>query len=105
MRTLIVFLCAIAMMGCTQREKAQSNRPATTLARRVEAFKGIGPSMGLKEVEARFGPPDFDAGSGIYVYVYGLADGSEVRIGADSPDQIKYVYHGTNVLFKLPSHP
>jgi hypothetical protein len=105
MRGAIILICAVAIIGCAQRQKAKNEPPPTAASRTLEAFKEIGPSMGLKDVEARLGPPDSDAGSGIYIYVYGLADGSEVRIGAAHPNKVLYVRHGTNSLFELPSWP
>jgi hypothetical protein len=103
--TFIVFLFAVAMIGCAQREKTKSETARTAASRTLEDFKRIGPSMGLKDVEARFGPPDMEVGSGIYIYVYRLADGSEMKIGAAHPSKILYVRHGTNSLFELPSWP
>ena len=59
--------------------------------------------MSLADVERRFGPPDTNEGSGIYIYVYRLPDGSHVSVGASDPNKILYVNHGTNRLFERPS--
>ena len=66
---------------------------AATRERSVKAFRAIGARTGWAAVEARFGAPDADIGSGIHIYVYRLADGSEVRIGTPDRKQILYVIH------------
>ena len=92
-------LILLLAVGCSKTE------PATTsfAPRSVEAFKQIGASTSFRDVERRFGPPDSDIGSGLFIYVYRLPDGSDVKIGASDPNKILYVRHGTNSLFEAPS--
>ena len=90
---LLILLFAVA---CSKKELA-----TTSFApRSIEAFKEIGHSTSLRDVERRFGPPNSDIGSGLFIYVYRLPDGSDVRIGASDPNKILYVRHGTNALFE-----
>ena len=103
MRIVVALACLIATMGCAKQEKAANKALPQTPPRSLEAFGEIGASMSLADVEHRFGPPDTNAGSGIYIYVYRLPDGSHVSIGASDPNKILYVNHGTNRLFERPS--
>ena len=68
--------------------------------RTLEEFSKLDSASSLDDVRRRFGPPDRDDGSGLYIYVYRLQDGSEVAIGASNPSRLLYVCHGTNELFK-----
>jgi hypothetical protein len=54
----------------------------------------------MQQVIAQLGKPDRDAGSGIYVFVYGLSDGTEVWIGSADGSHILYARHGTDILFE-----
>ncbi|GMV79987.1 MAG: hypothetical protein AMXMBFR7_11710 [Planctomycetota bacterium] len=74
--------------------------PAELPARTVESFRFIGAATTLREVTARLGAPDQDRGSGLFVSVYRLADGSEVLIGSADGAQVLYVRHGRAVLFE-----
>ena len=87
-------------MGCARETTDVSKSYAP---RSLEAFKEIGNSSTLEDVQRRFGPPDKDVGSGIYIYTYLLPDGSDVRVGASNPTKILYVTHGTKTLFRRPS--
>jgi hypothetical protein len=98
-RMLLALGCAFLMTGC---RKESSRLDESYAPRSVEAFKEIGITSSLDDVLHRFGPPDKDVGSGLYIYMYLLPDGSDVRVGASDPTNILYVQHGTNTLFKRP---
>ena len=50
---------------------------AEKTSRRVEDFAQLDLSMNLQQVCERVGRPDWDAGSGLMIEVYDLADGSD----------------------------
>jgi len=54
----------------------------------------------MQQVNTKLGAPDRDVGSGLYVYLYRLRDGSDVLIGSADGSHILYVRHGTDVLFE-----
>ncbi len=45
----------------------------------------------VAELDRDWGPPTTDIGSGIYIFVYPLADGGEVRVGTADGTKINYV--------------
>ena len=57
----------------------------------VTAFLRIKAGMSMKEVVEICGLPAKDIGSGIHIYVYELADGSQVRIGTPDGEAVFYV--------------
>lgn len=64
--------------------------------------KNLSSEMTLREVKATFGKPDEDVGSGIHIFVYNLADGTNVLIGIT--DVLLYARHvdeSGNVLQEL----
>lgn len=64
--------------------------------------RNISEEMTLREVKATFGKPDEDVGSGIHIFVYNLADGTNVLIGIT--DVLLYARHvdeNGNVLQEL----
>ncbi len=65
--------------------------PATT--RSIASFRLITDRLSMKQVVEVFGLPDRDIGSGIYIYVYDLADGSHVIIGSPDGKRLLYVIH------------
>jgi hypothetical protein len=64
---------------------------AAQTAREIEPFKALTLKMSFGEVCGRVGAPDWDAGSGLAISVYDLADGSRVLIGFAGPDQMMYI--------------
>ena len=54
----------------------------------VECFRALAPSISMDMVVQRCGRPDEDLGSGIYIFVWHLADGSTVSIGTPTLDMI-----------------
>lgn len=59
----------------------------------VERFLRIKRRMSMKDVIKLCGRPDRDIGSGIHIYVYQLADNSEVRVGTPDDHKLMYVVH------------
>jgi hypothetical protein len=85
-----ILLSLLLVTGCGKQEPPRS----------LDAFRRIGASTSLEDVRREFGPPDHDVGSGLYIYVYRLDDGSEVRVGGSDSARVLYVRHGTNILFE-----
>lgn len=54
-------------------------------------FKELTPEMKYETIVDKFGRPDKDMGSGIHIYVYKLADNTEIWIGYT--DVILYARH------------
>ena len=96
MRMAVALLIPLFAVACSKMELEK----APVSPRSIEAFKEIGSSTSLREVERRFAPPDSDIGSGLHVYLYRLPDASDIIIGASDPNKILYVRHGTNALFE-----
>lgn len=101
-----ILLISFALAGCTD---SRPSEPPTAVApssgqvsRTIESFRFIGSGTTVGEVTARLGAPDRDLGSGLYVYGYELADGSEVRIGSADGTNVLYVRHGRDTLFEGP---
>ncbi|WP_310418099.1 DUF4952 domain-containing protein [Chamaesiphon sp. OTE_8_metabat_110] len=65
--------------------------PATT--RSIAPFRLITDRLSMKQVVEVFGLPDRDIGSGIYIYIYDLADRSQVIIGSPDGKRLLYVIH------------
>jgi hypothetical protein len=59
-------------------EKAQS----------LACFRALKPEMSMYTVVQKCGRPDEELGSGIYIFVWHLADGSTVSIGTPSLEKI-----------------
>jgi hypothetical protein len=60
-------------------------------ARTIAPFRRIVKGMSMKQVIEIAGLPDRDIGSGIYIYIYNLADGSQIQIGCGHPREILYI--------------
>lgn len=58
-----------------------------------ECFRSLTPQMSISMVVEKCGRPDEEIGSGIYIFVYHLQDGSTVSIGTPSLNRIDYVVH------------
>jgi hypothetical protein len=106
LRFLILF--PLVLIGCSHPCHSDAPTSAAMLgasateppSRSVESFRFIGSSITMQQVRAKLGAPDQDVGSGLYVYVYRLNDGSDVLIGSPDGSRILYVRHGTTVLFE-----
>jgi len=64
---------------------------AVRTSRVVQDFAMLNLRMNAKQVCAVVGVPDWDAGSGLAISVYDLADGSRVLIGFAGPQEMVYV--------------
>jgi hypothetical protein len=100
----LVALCIVSAGVCCIQCASPSLGPAPTAsvsdARTIDSFGFIGPGTRLPDVVAKFGEPDRDAGSGIYIYAYRLSDGTEVFIGSPDRSEILYVRHGSTTLYE-----
>jgi hypothetical protein len=85
-----ILLCLLLVAACRKQQPTRS----------LADFRRIGVSTSLEDVRREFGPPDREEGFGLYIYVYRLGDGSEVRVGGSGSGGVLYVRHGTNVLFE-----
>jgi hypothetical protein len=84
----IVFLISLfILMGCTHDSHVINKDELT-----VENFKdNLKADMDYNSITAVFGTPDGDIGSGIHIYVWALADSTEIGIGYT--DKILYARH------------
>jgi hypothetical protein len=94
----------VLLVGCTGSQQPDPPVPiaprAAQSSRSIESFRFIGPETTMQQVNTKLGAPDRDVGSGLYVYLYRLRDGSDVLIGSADGSHILYVRHGTDVLFE-----
>jgi len=67
------------------------NAPAK--AETAECFRSLTPEMSMYAVVQKCGRPDEETGSGIYIFVYHLRDGSTVTIGTPDLYRIDHVHH------------
>ena len=68
-----------------------ANAPKTT--RSVEPFRSLTRAMTMVDVVRRCGVPDEHQGSGIYIFIYHLDDGSIVAVGTADLKRLIYVSH------------
>ena len=61
---------------------------APTKAPTVDCFRSLRPGVSVESVVQKCGRPDEELGSGIYIFVWHLADGSSVSIGTPYLDRI-----------------
>ena len=59
----------------------------------IGCFRSLTRDTPISAVVQMCGRPDEEVGSGIYIFLYHLADGSSVAIGTPSLDRIYYVIH------------
>jgi len=59
----------------------------------VECFRSFTPEMSIYMVVQMCGRPDEEVGSGIYIFVYHLRDGSTVAVGTAYLNRIDYVIY------------
>lgn len=57
----------------------------------VECFRSITPNMSMYAVVQKCGRPDEEVGSGLYVFVYHLRDGSTAGISTPELDRVAYL--------------
>lgn len=91
-RAIVPMLGALLLVGT-------ACAPAEEKSRTIHSFEFIGAGTTLRQVVAKLGAPDRDIGSGIHIYVYELADGTEVWVGSPG-EQVWYVRHGSKTLYE-----
>jgi hypothetical protein len=64
---------------------------AQTPSRSLDEFKKLTLEMSFAQVCMAVGVPAWEAGSGLLIYVYDLADGSRVLVGFAGPAEMVYV--------------
>lgn len=85
MKTKIVFIFTLfLLMACSQEERLITNNvPGQKNGTYTFSdFRNyLKADMDYNTFTAKFGPPSQDIGSGIHIYVYNLADSTEILIG------------------------
>jgi len=66
---------------------------APKTARDIEAFRSLRKTMTMVDVVRKCGLPDELQGSGIYIFIYRLQDGTTVRIGTANLKSLLHVQH------------
>jgi hypothetical protein len=66
---------------------------APKTARYVKCFASFTPTTSMKDVVRKCGIPDEHQGSGIYIFLYDMNDGSVVAIGTANLNELMYVNH------------
>jgi len=59
----------------------------------IDCFRGLTPEMSMYAVAQKCGRPDESVGSGIYIFLWHMSDGSTVSIGTSSLQRIDHVGH------------
>jgi hypothetical protein len=72
-------------MNAVRREDADRSRT-------LDDFRQLEGGMTVAQVGELFGPPDRNGGSGLLILLYGLADGTHVRVGTNCRT-VLYVDH------------
>lgn len=98
---LVIFLPVIT--GCNHKPTENAPRIESVVPSNrsltVDSFRFIQSETTMQQVRSTVGEADREAGSGIYIYEYGLRDGSTVSVGSPDGSKILYVRHGNEVLF------
>ena len=77
-------LLALLFTAC-----AMTTRPTHDQA--LERARAITAETRLADLDAAWGHPTADIGSGIYIFVYPLADDGELRVGSSDGTSVMYV--------------
>ncbi|MDB5012560.1 MAG: hypothetical protein JWQ25_762 [Daejeonella sp.] len=85
---LIVLLSTTLLFSCSKDRDMNFNVDSVAYFE-----KHLDINMDNEAVVAMFGKPDAQIGSGLYIYVYDLKDGTQVIIGCGS--EISYANHVT----------
>lgn len=89
-RSKIVFLAVvIAVVLGSSTYVSHVILRATEKQEALDKFKTLRKGMSYEEIISIVGEPDQDIGSGLHVYLYNLADGTEVIVGVG--DGLMYV--------------
>jgi hypothetical protein len=81
---------------------------APKTARNVRCFRSFTDNSAMTDVVMKCGIPDEHQGSGIYIFLYDMNDGSVVAVGTSDLKKLLYVTHiesarSTSLLRKHPS--
>ena len=91
---LIVLVPSLRRMLQTAQLPPQLRMPdAPATAREITPFLSTTRNMTMRDVVSRCGLPDEHQGSGIYIFIYHLNDGSTVAIGTGDLNRLLYVQH------------
>jgi hypothetical protein len=90
-RALLV-VSLVALASCTSAPRPP-RRPS------LEDLAGLRHEMSLADVKRALGEPVRDVGSGLFVLLYELDDGSTATIGCDG-SRVLYVRHGEQELLQ-----
>ncbi len=123
MKPLFLFCLSLSLLGCSAREpRTAASRPvpdtpparntthpddgisqpilelikvpnAPETARHIDAFRSLKRAMTMADVVRQCGPPDLDVGSGFYIFIYNLDDGSTVRVETGDLKRLLCVIH------------
>jgi hypothetical protein len=88
-----VFLFSIPLSNSPPSAAAAPARPSRTL--NLDSFRFDWPTTTVQDVVSKVGEPDRDVGSGVYIFLYQLSDGSLVWIWSADGTHIGFVRHGT----------
>lgn len=91
---LVPSLRRMRQSGQLPEQLRMPDAPAT--AREITPFLSITRNMTMFDVVRHCGLPDEHQGSGIYIFVYHLGDGSTVAVGTGNVDHLSYVHHIKN---------
>lgn len=83
----------LLLAACTCTSGRDRTRPS------VEDLSRLRREMSIDDVKRILGEPKQDLGSGLFVFVYELADGSTAMVGSDGT-RVLYVRHGEQDLLK-----
>ncbi|MEA4909452.1 MAG: hypothetical protein GYA17_20275 [Chloroflexi bacterium] len=82
--------CPSEQCRAPQLDEAARAACAAETARSLEAFQGLRPDSTFEELCAQAGPPDWETGSGLLIYIYELEDGSTLWAGFAGPEHLVY---------------
>ncbi len=79
MKTAFLIISLLFLHICSQSQDQSTKRHSIS-----DFEKTITPQMGYDTIISRFGIPDINTGSGIYILIYNLVDSASIVIGCDN---------------------
>ena len=79
MKTALLIISLLFLNICSQSQDQSGRRLSIS-----DFEKTITPQMGYDTIISRFGVPDTNTGSGIYILIYNLVDSTSIIIGCDN---------------------
>lgn len=89
MKHLLLASFFLMLVSALAGEPTNSDKRPLTIA----SFSALPDQLTFPDLVLRVGPPDEDVGSGVYLYVYHLADGSDVIVGSNDGKTIRGITH------------